>query len=141
MAFAYFSQNLETRRVRAGAGIRGVGGEVRTVSRIVHHPSFGVLDQDGDIAMIVLSYALPLGTTIQQAPIMGQGIQLPEGMSMTLVGWGTTAVSNLVFCYLLRNCSEQSTQITEWDTYNWKERNILKTIYWSDAKCLSIKTV
>ncbi|MBN4658865.1 trypsin-like serine protease, partial [Escherichia coli] len=66
------------------------------VSRIAIHPNYGVLGQDSDIAMIVLRTALPLGANIQQAPIIGEGIYLPTGLTLNLVGWGTTTEGGLI---------------------------------------------
>uniref|UniRef100_A0A2A4JTK1 Peptidase S1 domain-containing protein n=1 Tax=Heliothis virescens TaxID=7102 RepID=A0A2A4JTK1_HELVI len=84
-----FSNN--NRRIRAGTSYRGTNGIVREVQTVYYNPSFGLLDNDGDIAVIRLDSALTLGSTIQQAAILGEGIYLPYGLNVQLVSWGTTA--------------------------------------------------
>lgn len=82
------------RRVRVGSSSRGVDGTVVGVQAATHHYDFGLLGHDADITVVVLDAYLTLGPTVQQAPILGQGIELPFGLVVRLAGWGTTAVSD-----------------------------------------------
>ncbi|XP_049693481.1 trypsin CFT-1 [Helicoverpa armigera] len=89
--FSGVNYSDSNRRIRAGTSYRGTDGLVREVQRVYYNPSWGLLDNDGDIAVVRLETALTLGANIQQAAILGEGIYLPYGLNIQLVGWGTTA--------------------------------------------------
>ncbi|XP_026736005.1 trypsin CFT-1-like [Trichoplusia ni] len=95
--FSGVGYNANTRRIRAGTSTRGYGGSVVEVYHVYIHPSYGQgVGNDGDIAVVRLDGSLKLGDTIQQASILGQGIQLPVALPVTLVGWGTTTEGGLI---------------------------------------------
>ncbi|CAD0204667.1 unnamed protein product [Chrysodeixis includens] len=95
--FSGVGYNANTRRIRAGTSTRGYGGSVVEVYHVYIHPSYGQgVGNDGDIAVVRLNGYLQLGGNIQQASILGEGIQLPVALPVTLVGWGTTAEGGLI---------------------------------------------
>ncbi|KOB70712.1 Serine protease 39 [Operophtera brumata] len=77
-------------RIRAGTSDRGLGGIVASVQDTIVHPSYGLLGSEADLAVVRLDVYLTLGTLVQQVAILGQGIELPEGLIVKLAGWGTT---------------------------------------------------
>ncbi|XP_004923290.1 trypsin, alkaline A [Bombyx mori] len=88
--FSGANYSPERRRVRAGASRRGEAGSIVYVMQEYNHYYFGSLDADGDISVVRLTGPLTFSTGIAQAPIVGQGIELPSGLKVVNVGWGTT---------------------------------------------------
>ncbi|KAJ0172390.1 hypothetical protein K1T71_012363 [Dendrolimus kikuchii] len=78
----------EYRRIRAGTETRSSGGYLSYVASANNHPDH---EFDADICVVRVLTQLPLGDTIQQTAILGQGITLPTGLPVGLLGWGTTA--------------------------------------------------
>ncbi|KAL0868679.1 hypothetical protein ABMA27_008130 [Loxostege sticticalis] len=83
------------RRIRAGSSNRNNGGIIISVDRVHNHPSYGRLDQDGDITVVRLSSPLVYSHLIQQALIVNQGWQAPNNVPVVHAGWGTVQPGGL----------------------------------------------
>ena len=80
--------------VRAGSLQKDSGGVVRGVSSIVKHHAYEPITYDNDIALLRLSSAMPLSSTVNViAPLSGsqEGQLATTNTLATVTGWGTTS--------------------------------------------------
>lgn len=87
----YSASNM---RVRAGINnLTTTSGQLRTPSQIIVHPYYSSTGSGYDIALIKLSTAFTLGSTVQTAALPGSGAESVldvNGKSATVSGWGKT---------------------------------------------------
>lgn len=69
------------------------GGSTHAVSSIIVHELYNVPVRNNDIAVLVLSKPVKLGSHIASALIPMQGNVVPNNVNVQLVGWGRTNVS------------------------------------------------
>lgn len=74
--------------VRAGSSIRGSGGQVRNVERIINHPRYGSNGFDSDVSIIKLSSPLEWTDGVQPIQLAPRGYQVGDGEYTTVSGWG-----------------------------------------------------
>ncbi|WP_019586826.1 serine protease [Deinococcus apachensis] len=87
-------QSVSNMRVRAGINnLTTTSGQLRTPSQIIIHPYYGGTSSGYDIALIKVSTAFTLGSTVQTAALPGSGAESVldvNGKSATVSGWGKT---------------------------------------------------
>lgn len=108
--FSYYG-GPNTRRVRAGANYRHVGGVIAYVERVINHHGFrnytvgngtaAVIRFVHDISVVRLSNFLPFTNLIRQAPILAQGSVVPGNLWLNQVGWGQRFVSSIIDCIVV----------------------------------------
>ncbi|KAM3960825.1 trypsin, alkaline C-like [Aphomia sociella] len=79
------------RRIRAGATYRNTGGIISNVEQEHNHPSYGLLEYDGDITVVRLSEPLVYSPVVQQGTIVAQDTLIPDNQPVVHAGWGTTS--------------------------------------------------
>ncbi|XP_075974353.1 trypsin CFT-1-like [Anticarsia gemmatalis] len=84
-------------RVRLGTSLRSSGGDIHSVARIIMHEQYNPPNKplDADVAIIRLSTPAVFSNSIGVARIAGPNYQLPDGTSITAIGWGTTSSGGL----------------------------------------------
>ena len=78
--------------IRAGSNQKSSGGEVISASQIFTHPDYDNYSLDNDLALIELSAAVsaPKTGTINRLTT-NESSAMPEGSTVWVAGWGTTA--------------------------------------------------
>lgn len=69
------------------------GGTVVRVSHYVIHERYNIPLRNNDIGILFLSRRLTLSNSVALAFIPAQGNSVPDGATVTHVGWGQTNVS------------------------------------------------
>ncbi|KAF2896313.1 hypothetical protein ILUMI_09876 [Ignelater luminosus] len=72
-------------QVRAGSSLKGSGGELVGVDEFVRHPQYNQRNSDYDIAILILSRELTLGSSI---PLPNDNDEFAPGSKATASGWG-----------------------------------------------------
>ncbi|KAI5633543.1 trypsin domain-containing protein [Phthorimaea operculella] len=82
--------NPEELMVRAGATrvVEGNGILSQVLDYIGHEDYSKEIENDNDIAVMLLADALPLGDTIQLVKLPNAGEIVPDGSPITYIGWG-----------------------------------------------------
>lgn len=75
--------------VRAGSSLRNSGGQVASASSITVHPNYNSRELSNDIAVIYLSSALTLGSSVAVIDLPTQGQVIAAGTESVVSGWGT----------------------------------------------------
>ncbi|XP_075974366.1 trypsin CFT-1-like [Anticarsia gemmatalis] len=96
-AHCYDGDLPERWRVRLGTSLRTSGGDVHTVAQIIMHELYSPPDRplDADIAIIRLGNPAVFSNSIGVARIAGPNYLLPDGTSITAVGWGRTTTNGI----------------------------------------------
>ncbi|XP_047037238.1 achelase-1-like isoform X2 [Helicoverpa zea] len=76
--------------IRMGTTFLNTGGSLHQVSTVIVHESFNNPSRDNDVAVVVLSTAATLSSSVQFAVLGPRGQELPDNTSVTAVGWGLT---------------------------------------------------
>nr|ACI45414.1 trypsin-like serine proteinase T22 [Ostrinia nubilalis] len=92
--------SIRNRRIRAGTTNRNNGGTTISVDAVFNHPTWGSLDNDGDITVVRLSSALVYSDRIQQVAIVNQGWEAPDNSPVVHAGWGTISSGGLASALL-----------------------------------------
>ncbi|XP_017780628.1 PREDICTED: trypsin-7-like [Nicrophorus vespilloides] len=74
--------------VRAGSSIKGSGGVVVQVKRILQNPQYDQWNIDFDMSLLELEQPLPLGSGIKTVPLPEFLEAVPEGSQAVCSGWG-----------------------------------------------------
>lgn len=87
-------QSVSNMRIRAGINdLTTSGGQIRTPSQIIVHPYYSSASSGYDIALMRVSTAFTLGSTVQTAALPGstaESVLDVNGKSATVSGWGKT---------------------------------------------------
>ncbi|CAH2054924.1 unnamed protein product, partial [Iphiclides podalirius] len=86
------SYSPRERRIRAGSSYRYTGGTIKNVALSLNHPTFGLNDYDGDIALLFLEDRLVYSNVIAQAAIASSTFVVPDNSSVTHIGWGMVSL-------------------------------------------------
>ncbi|KAF2897440.1 hypothetical protein ILUMI_08734, partial [Ignelater luminosus] len=73
-------------RVRVGSSIKGKGGHIASISRIIQHEKYDGRFVDYDIALLEVSEDLPLSTTIDEIQLADH--EEEAGLTVAVTGWG-----------------------------------------------------
>ncbi|MCK7625000.1 serine protease [Streptomyces sp. RS10V-4] len=76
--------------VQAGSSVRGSGGQVVRVARVLRHPRFDAATIDYDVAVLVLASPLDFGPGVRAIGLVEPGREPAEGTPATVTGWGAT---------------------------------------------------
>ncbi|WP_438489643.1 serine protease [Streptomyces sp. S186] len=76
--------------VRAGSSVRGAGGQVVRVTRVLRHPKFDAATIDYDVAVLVLESPLTFKDGVRAVPLAAAGREPTAGTPATVTGWGAT---------------------------------------------------
>ncbi|XP_068624608.1 trypsin beta-like [Battus philenor] len=87
-AYCYTGAVLSNIEVRAGSTHSMAGGSVVTISEVIKHPDYQQRPRSADIAVAVLATPLPISSDIDILYLPPQGINIPDGQSLKVVGWG-----------------------------------------------------
>ncbi|MFC4639478.1 serine protease [Deinococcus hohokamensis] len=96
MTAAHCVQGYSASSMRVRAGINNLtttSGQLRTPSQIIIHPYYGSAGNGYDIALIKVSTAFTLGSTVQTAALPGSSAESVldvNGKYATVSGWGKT---------------------------------------------------
>ncbi|XP_021185174.3 trypsin CFT-1 isoform X2 [Helicoverpa armigera] len=80
--------------IRMGTTFLNTGGSLHQVSQVIVHESYNNPSRDNDVAVVVLSTAATLSSSVQLAVLGARGQELPDNTTVTAVGWGLTHVNN-----------------------------------------------
>lgn len=114
-------------RIRAGSLSNNVGGETRTITQVIAHPSYDPNTTDNDIALLRLSSPVSGQSIGAVAPLLPdqESALAPNGGDSIVTGWGATSEGGSDSPVLLevtvplispascRNTSYQSWEITD----------------------------
>jgi len=89
-------------QIRVGSITHASGGTLASISRIISHPSYSASTINNDIALLITSSAISLGTTVRAVSLPAQGSDPAGGTSVTCAGWGTTSESGSLSSSLLK---------------------------------------
>jgi len=67
------------------------GGSDYNVASMVYHAGFNYNELFNDIALITISGSFSYNTNVQPLTLPSSGLNLPEGATVTAVGWGLTS--------------------------------------------------
>ncbi|XP_049816500.1 trypsin alpha-3-like [Schistocerca nitens] len=96
--------------VRAGSTYRNSGGTVLAVAQAIKHRLYSIADYD--IAVVQPAESFPLGSDLQPVGLPDAGYDPPNGLAVTVTGWGTTASGGTSASALMKvdiNIIERST--------------------------------
>ena len=79
--------------VRAGSTYRNDGGVIVKVKKVIQNEMFKMSVIDYDMSLLILDPPLNLSDSIQPLNLPEVNDTLPIGETVTVTGWGTTAVS------------------------------------------------
>ncbi|CAH2229025.1 jg7096 [Pararge aegeria aegeria] len=85
--------NLNNFRVRVGSTNASSGGSVHNSALRILHPQYNQGTLNNDIALLRVSTAFQLGTTVRPAAIIGQNVVIPDNTLIWATGWGWTTPS------------------------------------------------
>ncbi|AJC61028.1 MULTISPECIES: serine protease [Streptomyces] len=76
--------------VQAGSSVRGSGGQIVPVARVLRHPKFNAATIDYDVAVLELASPLDFGAGVRAVPLLPEGREPITGTPATVTGWGAT---------------------------------------------------
>lgn len=81
----------QRRRIRAGSTFRNASGIILEVDREFNHPTYGLLDHDGDITVVRLRTPFVYSNVIQPGAIVMPNYEVPDNQPVVHAGWGATS--------------------------------------------------
>ncbi|KAK4877847.1 hypothetical protein RN001_010353 [Aquatica leii] len=75
-------------KVRGATSIVSTGGLIFDVEEIRQHPLFNNKTYDFDVAVLILAVNLTLGPGIRVIPTQPKGVEIPDGYTCVVTGWG-----------------------------------------------------